>query len=320
MPSKISRVLVTGGGGFIGSHIADALIENGYSVGVLDSFITGERTNLSSHPDSRDSFKLHEVDLASVDYSTIKNIVKEYDAVIHEAALVSVSRSVENPISTNLTNVGATVTLLKAAVDSNVERFLYASSSSVYGDTEILPKKETMPTSPISPYGVSKLAAENYCRVFARVYGLKTVSLRYFNVYGPRQKFGPYSGVIPAFIRNVLNNAPPVINGDGLQTRDFTYVDDVVQANLLALESSVAPGEVFNIAAGGTITINELAENIIRIIGIPNLQPKHVAPRNGDVRASYADIQKASEQLGFKPKFTLATGLRRVIDWFAKNP
>jgi UDP-glucose 4-epimerase len=246
--------------------------------------------------------------------------LKGYEAIVHQGALVSVTRSVEDPLSTNSTNVTGTINLLKAAVDAGVRRVVYASSSSVYGETETLPKMEDMPTRPISPYAVSKLSAENYCVAFARVYGLGTVSLRYFNVYGPRQKYGPYSGVIPTFIKRVQNDEPPVIFGDGEQTRDFTYVQDVVEANLLSLTADLEPGQIFNVAAGRTCTINELAANISSLMGKPDLKAQHLAERKGDIRASYADINKARKVLGYQPKFELEKGLRRTIDWFGANP
>ena len=243
---KASAVLVTGGGGFIGSHIVDALLNRGTQVGVLDDFSTGETGNLPHH--SSGSFRLHNGDIR--DEAFVRSAVKGYDAIIHQAALVSVTRSVEDPERTNSVNVNGTLNLLAAARDTGIRRFIYASSSSVYGETPTVPKIETMNTLPISPYAVSKLAAENYCRVFARVYGMESVCLRYFNVYGPRQKHGQYSGVIPTFVKRVLNDEPPIIFGDGMQTRDFTYVEDAVSANLLGLDASVGPENVFNIASG----------------------------------------------------------------------
>ena len=310
---SVHKVLVTGGAGFIGSHIVDKLVEEKYEVGALDNLSTGNLANISDHV-SANRVKFHNCDIS--DFESVSKVVKEYDAVIHEAALVSVSRSVENPLLTNVVNVNGTLNLLKASVDSGVQKFIYASSSSVYGDTETLPKKETMATAPVSPYGVSKLSAENYCRSFAKVYGLNTVCLRYFNVYGPRQKYGHYSGVIPIFIKKSLSNEAPVINGDGEQTRDFTYVSDVVQANLLALKNNVSPGSVYNAAAGGMISINDLARHIIDLTGKKSLEPVHGPPRAGDIRASYSDVSKISKELGFKPQVSIEEGLRRVVDWF----
>jgi UDP-glucose 4-epimerase len=311
-----SRVLVTGGAGFIGSHIVDRLREEGYEVGVLDNFSTGDILNLTEGP--KGAVTIHDRDIQ--DYEAVRGVVQGYQAVVHQAALVSVARSVEDPLRVNQVNVTGTLNLLRAAVEAKVDRFVYASSSSVYGDTETLPKKESMGTVPSSPYGTSKLAAENYCRVFAKVYGLKTVSLRYFNVYGPRQKAGFYSGVIPTFIRRAREGKRPIVYGDGLQTRDFTFVEDVVEANFLSLTSSeIKGGEVYNVAAGGTISVNELALTVTGLLGRPELKPEHSEPRKGDIRASYADISKAREELGYRPKFSLAQGLTETIAWFSKQ-
>jgi len=313
MARSFQNILVTGGAGFIGSHIVDALIAKGHNVGVLDSLSTGRLSNLKTHLASK-KITFHEGDIA--DFEAVSRIVPGYDAINHEAALVSVTRSVENPLLTNEVNVGGTINLLKAAVDAKARKFVYASSSSVYGDTPTLPKIETMNPSPASPYGVSKLAGENYCRTFAKVYGLHTISLRYFNVYGPRQTYGPYSGVIPIFIQRILDNRPPIVFGDGGQTRDFTYVKDVVQANLRSLEStSVPPGSVFNIGRGKTITINELAAEIEMITGKTNLGIEHGPERLGDIRASFAEIAKAKQELGYMPETDTEEGLRHVVDW-----
>jgi len=310
------RVLVTGGGGFIGSHIVDRLTREGFEVGVLDNFSTGEASNLAESSDR--GVTVHEQDVR--DYQSVLKTVQGYRSVIHQAALVSVARSVEDPGVVNEVNVTGTLNLLRAAVEAKVDRFVYASSSSVYGDTETLPKRESMGTVPSSPYGTSKLAAENYCRVFAKVYGLKTVSLRYFNVYGPRQKGGFYSGVIPTFIRRAREGKRPIVYGDGLQTRDFTFVQDVVEANFLSLTSSqIKGGDVYNIAAGGTISVNELALTVTGLLGRPELEPEHAEPRKGDIRASYADISKAREELGYRPRFSLAQGLAETIAWFSKE-
>jgi len=314
MAGTISKVLVTGGAGFIGSHIVDRLIDKGFEVGILDNLSTGTRENVH---DGSGELKFHNADIR--EFLEVKEIVKQYDAIVHQAAIVSVKRSIENPNFTNDVNIGGTLNLLKASIDSGIRRFVYASSSSVYGDTETLPKKENMLTQPISPYAVSKLAGENYCKAFARVYGLVTVSLRYFNVYGPRQKYGPYSGVIPTFVKAVMNDKDPIIFGDGLQTRDFTYVSDVVEANCLSLTKTTRLGEVFNIAAGKEVAINDLAHKIIVIFGKSYLKPDHVEKRKGDVSRSYADIAKASEQLGYRPKYDLEEGLRNVVQWFSQK-
>jgi len=311
-----SSVLVTGGAGFIGSSIVDRLVDEGLEVGVLDNFSTGEIRNLERS--SNRGVTVHKLGIE--DYDAVRKVVGGYKVVVHQAALVSVARSVEDPLRVNQVNVAGTLNLLRAATEAGVERFVYASSSSVYGDTETLPKRESMGTVPSSPYGASKLAAENYCRVFAKVFGLKTVSLRYFNVYGPRQKGGFYSGVIPTFIKRVREGKPPTIFGDGMQTRDFTFVQDVVEANFLALTSpQIKGGEVYNVAAGGTISISELALTVARLLGKPDLAPEYAEPRKGDIRASYADVSKAREELGYRPRFSLAQGLAETIEWFSQG-
>jgi len=311
--SSPRTILVTGGAGFIGSHITDRLLEKGYEVGVLDNLFSGNKSNLQDQH-SKGRVKFHVGDIT--DFQFVQKVVGDYDVVIHEAAVVSVRRSVENPQLTNAVNVGGTMNLLKAAVDSKIQKFIYASSSSVYGDTEVFPKVESLNPSPVSPYGVSKLAAENYCKTFFKVYGLNTISLRYFNVYGPRQKYGPYSGVIPTFIKKIVDNNPPTIFGDGEQTRDFTFVEDVVEANMQCLERNLNGGAVYNIAGGRTVSINDLARQIALVLGKPELKPVHGPERKGDIKTSYADIGLAYRELGYKPSFSLSEGLKRVIDWF----
>ncbi|HEV2226688.1 MAG TPA: SDR family oxidoreductase [Nitrososphaerales archaeon] len=305
------KVLVTGGAGFIGSHLVDGLVSSGHEVGVLDDFTTGAESNLAGH---LGSVNLHRGSVTDEEF--VRSTVKGYEAILHQAARVSVTRSVEDPLSTNRVNADGTLNLLVAAVDSGVEKFVFASSSSVYGDTPILPKVETMPPRPISPYAVSKLAAENYCRVFASVYGLSTVSLRYFNVYGPRQRVGQYSGVIPAFTKKSLAGEPPIIFGDGTQTRDFTFVKDVVQANILSLEKKVKGGEVFNVGSHEQISLNQLAKMICGLAGKSDLKPVNESPRPGDIAHSYADISKISKILGYKPSYTIESGLKQVVQWF----
>jgi len=312
-PGGTKRILVTGGAGFIGGHISHALVSRGYSVGVIDNLATGEMANISSLVDSG-KITFHACDIR--DFDGVAGVVKQYDIVVHQAALVSVTRSVEDPLTTNAVNITGTLNVLRAAVDAKVSKFLYASSSSVYGETPTLPKREDMPSLPISPYGVSKLGAENYCRAFARVYGLKTVSLRYFNVYGPRQKYGPYSGVIPIFIESIKGGKRPTIFGDGGQTRDFTFVSDVVQANLLAIEKEVDPGAVFNVANGGRTSVTRLAELIAKTMGRADLMPDYAPPRKGDIRDSYADIARARELLGYEPRYSIEKGMPEVVDWF----
>jgi nucleoside-diphosphate-sugar epimerase len=315
MVSKMGKngvgVLVTGGGGFIGSHLVQELVGSGYEVGVLDDFSAGDESNLAP---VRQSVKLHRGDIADREF--VKDVIRGYEMVVHQAARVSVTRSVEDPAETNRRNTDGTLNLLVASKDEGVERFVYASSSSVYGETQELPKVETMEPHPVSPYAVSKLAAENYCRVFSSVYGLKTVSLRYFNVYGPRQKPGPYGGAIPAFFKKALSGEPPIIYGDGTQTRDFTYVKDVVQANLLCLEKPLKGGEVYNVGSGKRISVNELARLVCRLAGQGGLEPVHMPQRAGDVMHSLADISKISHEMGYKPSYTMEAGLGEVADWF----
>lgn len=302
---------MTGGCGFIGSHIVEAFLRKGWEVGILDDLSTGTESNLKAGLKVR----FHKGDIRDLD--AVRRAMDGYKAVSHQAALVSVARSVDDPIMSNAVNVGGTLNVLTAARDSGVERVVYASSSSVYGETETLPKTETMQANPASPYAVSKLAGENYCRTFATVYGLRTVSLRYFNVYGPRQREGPYSGVIPAFVGNVLAGRPPVINGDGSQTRDFTYVQDAVEANVICIEKNVKAGEVFNVGSASRTSILELAGIVARLGGRPGLKPEFRPERKGDVRHSYADISKISASVGYNPRYTLQRGLKEVFDWMA---
>ena len=316
MPLDFSEILVTGGAGFIGSHIVDWLLDEGFKVRVLDNLSTGEKKNLAKHQ-NKNSFQFIEGDIRNFDL--VKKTVKGVDAVFHEAALVSVTRSVENPLLSNEVNVTGTVNLLKACVDAHVKRFVYASSCAVYGDTETLPNHENLAPKPLSPYAVDKLAAENYAKVFHNVYGLETTSLRYFNVYGPRQKYGPYSGVISILINRLLKNKPPIIYGDGKQTRDFINIKDVVEANMLALSKREAVGEVFNISTGEATTINKLTETIQKIMGKTSLKPVHAEPRPGDIKHSYGDITKARKNLEYEPKVQLEKGLSELVKSYSKQ-
>jgi len=311
-----SKVLVTGGAGFIGSHLVDRLLKNDFEVHVIDDLSTGKLKNIAHHQ-GKENFHFIKGDIQDLDL--VKKIVKDLDAVFHEAALVSVPRSVENPVHTNEINVTGTLNLLKACADSGVKRFIHASSSSVYGETETLPNREDLNPQPISPYAVSKLAAESYVRVFYEVYGLETVCLRYFNVYGPRQTYGPYSGVITIFINHLLSDQPPNVFGDGEQTRDFTNVQDTVESNMLALKRKSAVGQVFNIATGVATTINQLAEMLQEIMGRTNLKVVYTSPRPGDIRHSYADISKAKRILGYEPKISLREGLTQLVEWWSKH-
>jgi dTDP-glucose 4,6-dehydratase len=316
MASNFSEILVTGGAGFIGSHIVDRLLDEGVQVRIVDDLSTGEKKNLIQH-ENKQKFHFIEGDIRN--YDLVKKVVKGVDAVFHEAALVSVTSSVENPLLANEINVTGTVNLLKACVDAHIERFVFASSCAIYGDSETLPNHENLMPMPLSPYAVSKLAAENYVKVFHDIYDLETVILRYFNVYGPRQKYGPYSGVISTFVNRFLENKPPIIYGDGEQTRDFVNVNDVVEANMLALSEQMAVGEVFNISRGEAISINTLAESLQRILGKANLEPVYAEARPGDIRKSYADISKARRNLGYKPSVKLDEGLNELVKWYAGN-
>jgi len=308
------RALVTGAAGFIGSHIVDRLLREGSEVTAVDNLSAGKIENVA-HNQGRSGFTFLKGDIRDAEFDA--KIVRDVDTVFHEAALVSVTRSVKDPVSTNETNVSGTLRLLRACANSGVRRFIYASSSSVYGETETLPKTEGIPPQPISPYAVSKLAGEDYCRVFHRIYGLETVSLRYFNVYGPRQAYGPYSGVITIFINRLLEGKPPIIYGDGEQTRDFTHIQDVVEANMLAAETNSGVGEVFNIATGKPATINELCSMLLKITDRMDLNPEHTGPRPGDIKHSYADTTKARETLGYRPRVSLEQGLVQLTEWFS---
>jgi UDP-glucose 4-epimerase len=305
--------LVTGGAGFIGSNIAEALVRRGDQVRVLDDFSTGSRENLRAIG----NVELVEGDLRDPD--AVKRAVAGVDGVFHEAALRSVPRSVDDPLSSNDVNVTGTLTLLMACREARVRRLVYASSSSVYGDDPTLPKVETLPTAPISPYAVSKLAAEHYCQTFAKLYGLETVSIRYFNVFGPRQNpESKYSAVIPRFLALALNGDPLEIHGDGEQSRDFTYIDNVVQGNLLAMETPGVSGEVFNIACNTRHSLLAIADAIGDFLG-RKLERKHAPSRAGDVRHTLADIGKAERLLGYKPKVDFADGMRRTCEFFVKR-
>lgn len=308
---KNKKVVITGGAGFIGSNLAEELMKNNEVI-VIDNFSTGKKENLIG---------LDGIKIINGSITDIKLLQKEFenvDYVFHQGALPSVPRSVENPISSNKANIDGTLNVLVAARDNNVKKVVYASSSSAYGDTPELPKKETMIPNPLSPYAITKLTGEYYCKIFTDVYGLATTSLRYFNVYGPKQDpTSQYSAVIPKFITRVMNNQNPIIYGDGEQTRDFTFVKDVVQANILSAESKKCNREVLNIACGKRITINKLAKEIINAFG-KNLDLKHTKPRVGDVKHSLADISKAKELIGFEPKYSLKKGLEITIDYFKK--
>jgi len=308
--------LVTGGAGFIGSNLVSALLGRGSRVRVLDNFLTGKRENLAGVADRYgDAFELVEGDLR--DPGAVARAVMDVRYILHQGALPSVPRSVADPVLSNEINVGGTVNLLVAARDAGVERVVFAASSSAYGDTPELPKRETMIPGPKSPYAAQKLAGEHYMRIFWEVYGLRTVSLRYFNVFGPRQDpMSMYAAVIPRFITAVLSGDPPTVYGDGGQTRDFTYIDNVVQANLAACEAPTeASGKVFNIACGERISLLDILEHVYRLAG-RRVEPRFEPPRRGDVRDSLADIAAARGLLGYDPNVAFPEGLARTFDFF----
>lgn len=304
------RVLVTGGAGFIGSNLCQELARRGGHILIVDDLSTGKEENIEALIGEEVSF----VQGSVVDLPLLQELFHEIDIVFHLAAISDVPRSLQNPIATHQVNIAGTLNVLLAARDNKVRKVIYASSSSVYGDTPTLPKTEDMLPNPQSPYAATKLAGEYYCQVFGQVYDLSTVCLRYFNVYGPRQDSNPqYATVIPMFITGFLKDKPPTIFGDGEQTRDLTFVEDVVAANILAAESDVSG--IFNVGTGEGITINELSQ-LIRTVIDKDIEPIHHEPRPGDVKHSLADITKAKEKLGWEPKIDLKEGLRRCVDWY----
>jgi len=306
--------LVTGGGGFIGSHIVRGLLAQGQAVRVLDDFSTGKRENLAEVAGRID---VVEGDIR--DEAAVQRAMQDVEVVFHLAARASVPRSVAEPRPANDINITGTLNLLIAARDVKARRFVYSASSSAYGDTPVLPKTVDMCPHPLSPYAVSKLAAEHYCSCWAHVYGLQTVSLRYFNVFGPRQDpKGAYAAVIPAFVSRMLKGERPVIYGDGEQSRDFCFVDNVVHANLLAASAPELHGEVVNVACGERTTLNQIAADINALLGT-NVQPEYQPPRAGDVRHSLADISVTKQVLGYEPKVMFSDGLRRSIEWYKAN-
>jgi UDP-glucose 4-epimerase len=307
--------LVTGGAGFIGSHIASALAASGARVRIIDDLSTGHRENLEEMGASVDFIQ------ASVaDEVALARALEDVELVFHEAAIPSVPRSIESPGETHVACVEGTFSLLLAARAKKVRRIVYAASSSAYGDQPTLPKKETMSPDPLSPYAVAKLVGEYYCQVFTRIYGLETVCLRYFNVFGPRQDpSSQYSGVISRFISALMRGERPVIYGDGEQSRDFNYIDNVVSANLLAAETQTGIGQVINIGNGERTTLNELLSELKILTGRVDLQPDYQEARAGDVRHSLADISKARELLGFVPRVGLRDGLRMTIEWWRQS-
>ena len=303
------KFLITGGAGFIGSNIASELLNKGYSVRILDNFSSGKRENLKG---MEKDIELVEGDIRS--YHIVQDSLKDIDIVLHQAALPSVPRSIKDPITTNDVNINGTLNILEAAVDLKVKRVVYASSSSVYGDNPVLPKVETMVPNPLSPYAVSKLTGEKYCNVFSRIYGLETVCLRYFNVFGPRQDpASQYSAVIPKFIKAISQDIQPVIYGDGEQSRDFTYISNVIQANILAATSDCESGITVNCAVSGQITLNDLVKEMNKLMN-KDVKPLYEGPRAGDIKHSYADISLAEKSIGYKPVVSFEEDLKKTID------
>jgi nucleoside-diphosphate-sugar epimerase len=309
----MAHYLVTGGAGFIGSHLAEELVRRGETVRVVDNLSTGKRQNLSHVP----SVEFIEGDLA--DLEVARRAVKGIDYVLHQAAIPSVPRSVEDPITSNRANIDATLNVLVAARDAGVKRLVYAGSSSAYGNTPTLPKVETMAPAPLSPYALQKLVAEQYCQMFTRLYGLQTVTTRYFNVFGPRQDpSSPYSGVISIFISALFEGRRPTIYGDGEHTRDFTYVANVVDGVLRACTADNASGEVINVATSGRISLNTLFKTVRDLVR-SKVEPIYAEPRAGDVKDSQADISKAKRVLGYQPSVTFEAGLAKTVEWFRSS-
>jgi nucleoside-diphosphate-sugar epimerase len=309
----MAHYLVTGGAGFIGSHLCEELVRRGERVRVVDSLITGKRQNLAHLP----QVEFMQGDLADIDVA--RRAVEGIEYVLHQAAIPSVPRSVEDPVTSNRSNIDASVSILVAARDAGVRRLVYAGSSSAYGNSEVLPKVETMPPAPLSPYALQKLVAEQYCQLFTTLYKFETVTIRYFNVFGPRQDpSSPYSGVISLFISALCDGRRPTIYGDGEQTRDFTYVANVVDGVLRACHAPAASGDVINVATAGRISLNQLFAIVKREVG-SSLEPNYSDPRAGDVRDSQADIGKAQRLLGYTPIVSFEEGLGRTVEWYRES-
>ena len=309
------RYLVTGGAGFIGSNTVDELVRRGHSVVVLDDLSSGKEDNLAEIRN-----KITFIKGSITDIEVVRKVMHEAEYVLHLGARTSVPRSVKDPLETNKINIEGTLNVLVAAKELKVKRVVFAASSSAYGETPTLPKTEAMQPQPISPYGVTKYVGELYCQTFGRCYGLENVALRYFNVFGPRQDPGsPYSGVLSKFCTAFLEDVQPLVFGDGEQTRDFTYVDNAVQANLLACEAPHASGKVFNVGVGGRVSLNEVLRELARITG-KTLAAKYEPPRDGDIRDSQADISEARETLGYDPQVSFEQGLARTFEWYRSTP
>jgi nucleoside-diphosphate-sugar epimerase len=308
------RYLVTGGAGFIGSNTVDELVRRGHSVVVLDDLSSGKEDNLAEVRN-----KITFIKGSITDIEVVRKAMHEAEYVLHLGARTSVPRSVKDPIETNKINIDGTLNVLVAAKELKVKRVVFAASSSAYGETPTLPKVETMQPQPISPYGVTKFVGELYGQTFGRCYGLENVALRYFNIFGPRQDPGsPYSGVLAKFCTAFLEDTPPIVFGDGEQTRDFTYVENAVQANLLACDAPNVSGKVFNVGVGGRISLNEVLRELGRITG-KTLETKYDPPREGDIRDSQADISQAREFLGYQPQVLFEEGLARTFEWYRET-
>ncbi len=306
--------LVTGGAGFIGSHLVEHLVRDGQRVRVIDDFSTGKRENLAAFAESMEL-----IEGTVADSGDCARACADVEVVLHQAAIPSVPRSVEDPVASHRANAEGTFNLLVAARDSGVRRFVYAASSSAYGETPQLPKDESIPPDPLSPYGVQKLNGEQYCTVFSRCYGLDTISLRYFNVFGPRQDpKSQYAAAIPAFITAMLRGEAPRVYGDGEQTRDFTYIENVIHANMLAARAERTAGAVVNIACGERISVNEVIARINEILGT-SVSANHADERAGDIKHSWASIDRAAALIGFRPTVSFSDGLRRTIDWYRES-
>jgi UDP-glucose 4-epimerase len=319
MTKRFSRILVTGGAGFIGSHLVDGLLKDGFEVTVIDNLRSGKMENIVYNQGNKD---FHFVKGDIREEHMVNEVMKEADVVFHEAAFVSVRASIKEPLLTDEINVSGTLKLLKAATDLGVKRFVFASSAAVYGGTRDPEKREDEVSWPKSPYGISKLVGEYYARFFYEVYGLETVSLRYFNVYGPRQNCdlqAQYGGVITLFLNRLLRNMSPIVYGDGEQTRDFVYVKDVVKANMLAMTCKEAAGQSFNVASGTRITINRLAEVLKGMVNKKDIKNIYTDPRLGDVKHGYADISKTKRILNYSPSSSFEKDLNELVKWYMKD-
>lgn len=310
----MEKYLITGGAGFIGSNLAQELVKRGHQVKVLDNFLTGKKENIAF---LMDKIEFIEGDIR--DFRICQKAVAGVDYVLHQAALPSVPRSIENPLLTNEININGTLNLLWASKEVGLKKFVFASSSSIYGDEPSLPKDEDMKPKPLSPYALTKLVGEFYCQIFSQIYGLPSISLRYFNVFGPRQDpFSQYAAVIPNFITRMLKGKEPIIYGDGQQSRDFTYVSNVVEANILAAHAPENSFGVVNIACGERITINSLAAQIKEILK-KDISPSYQTPRPGDIKHSLADISRAKKVLKYSPQISLEEGLKMTIRWYEEK-